>query len=101
MDEGHESADECRARIEQSGGARDLRNFFRTLDELREGKGSFLLGNNPTWPDFFLYPLVSDLLATPDADLAPPSIISWANLMESVKGIKDTHSGTLAAGGRP
>ncbi|KAG9080852.1 hypothetical protein FS749_007874 [Ceratobasidium sp. UAMH 11750] len=101
MDEGHESADECRARMEQSGGAQDLRNFFETLDGLREGKRPFLLGNNPTWPDFFLYPLVSDLLAIPDTDLVPPSIISWAKLMEGVKGIKDTHSGSLAAGGRP
>ncbi|KAG9124726.1 hypothetical protein FRC07_010461 [Ceratobasidium sp. 392] len=96
IDEGHESADECRARIEQSGGAQDLRNFFHTLDGLREGKG-----NDPTWADLFLYPLVSDLLATPDADLAPPSIVSWAKSMDSVKGIKETHSGTLAAGGRP
>ncbi|KAG9104576.1 hypothetical protein FRC06_001042, partial [Ceratobasidium sp. 370] len=101
MDEGHESADECRARIEKSGGAQELRIFFQTLDGLREGKGPFLLGNNPTWPDFFLYPLVSDLLATPDADLAPPSVISWAKSMEGVKGVKDTHLGTLAAGGRP
>jgi hypothetical protein len=71
INEGHESTDECRARIESSGGAQGLRDFFQTLDGLRDGKGPFLMGSDPTWPDFFLYPPVSDLLATPDADLAP------------------------------
>lgn len=69
---GQEPAGGCRARIESSGGAQNLRNFFQILDTLREGRGPYLLGKNPTWPDLFLYPLVSDLLATPDADLAPP-----------------------------
>lgn len=100
-DEGKEPADECRAHIESSGGARDLRNFFQHMDALREGKTPYLLGENPSWPDFFLYPLVADLLSTPDADLAPPSIVAWAKAMESVKGIKETLKGTLADGGRP
>ncbi|QRV86283.1 glutathione S-transferase [Ceratobasidium sp. AG-Ba] len=101
LDEGKESTDECRARIERSGGTQDLRQFFQTLDGLRKAGGLFLLGGNPTWPDFFLYPPVADLLATPDADLAPEWIHSWAKSMDSVKGIRDTHPGTLAAGGRP
>ncbi|KAF8610601.1 hypothetical protein BDV93DRAFT_483951 [Ceratobasidium sp. AG-I] len=100
-DEGKESADECRAQIESSGGAEDLRTFFQHIESLREGKTPYLLGGNPTWPDFFLYPLVSDLLATPDADLAPAGIVAWAKAMESVKGINETLKGTLADGGRP
>jgi glutathione S-transferase len=75
INEGHESPDECRAQIESSGGAQGLRDFFQTLDSLRHGKGPFLIGSDPTWPDFFLYPLVSDLLAVPDADLAPPRYV--------------------------
>ncbi|KAG8748200.1 hypothetical protein FRC12_013892 [Ceratobasidium sp. 428] len=94
IDEGHQPA-------KHSGGARDLRNFFDTLNELRQDRGPFLLGSQPSWADLFLYPLVADLLATPDADLAPPSILSWAESMKTVKGIKETYSGTLAAGGRP
>lgn len=69
---GQESAEACRARIESSGGVQDLHDFFNTIDTLRSQEGPYLLGVNPTWPDFFLYPLVSDLLATPDADLTPP-----------------------------
>lgn len=101
IDEGQESAEECRARIESSGGAQYLREFFKIIDTLRSQEGPYLLGENPTWPDFFLYPLISDLLATPDADLAPSSIISWAGAMNVVKGIRETHKGTLADGGRP
>ncbi|KAH7340409.1 hypothetical protein B0J17DRAFT_317988 [Rhizoctonia solani] len=101
IDEGKESADACRVRIESSGGAQSLRDFFNILETLKVGDGPYLLGKNPTWPDFFLYPLISDLLATPDADLAPQSIGSWYKAMENVKGIKETHKGTLADGGRP
>ncbi|KAJ1310251.1 hypothetical protein OPQ81_006993 [Rhizoctonia solani] len=101
MDEGKESADACRARLESSGGVKGLRDFFQTLEIYKIGDGPYLLGENPTWPDFFLYPLVADLLATPDADLAPPSIVAWFKEMENVKGIKETHKGTLADGGRP
>ncbi|CAE6525035.1 unnamed protein product [Rhizoctonia solani] len=101
MDEGKESADACRTRLESSGGVQSLRDFFKTLDTLKVGDGPYLLGKNPTWPDFFLYPLISDLLATPDADLAPQSIVIWFKEMENVKGIKETHRGTLADGGRP
>jgi len=101
INQGQELVNECRTRIESSGGAEGLRDFFQTINALREGKTPYLLGKNPTWPDFFLYPLVADLLATPDADLAPPSIVSWAKLMRSVNGIQETHEGTLADGGQP
>ncbi|CAE6432851.1 unnamed protein product [Rhizoctonia solani] len=101
IDEGKESTEACRAHLESSGGVQNLRDFFQTLESLKSGDGPYLLGSNPTWPDFFLFPLVSDLLATPDADLAPPSIVRWSKEMENVRGIKETHRGTLADGGRP
>ncbi|CAE7096470.1 unnamed protein product [Rhizoctonia solani] len=71
IDEGKESADACRSHLESSGGIENLRRFFKRLEKSKLGDGPYLLGINPTWPDFFLYPLISDLLATPDADLAP------------------------------
>ncbi|EUC67199.1 glutathione S-transferase [Rhizoctonia solani AG-3 Rhs1AP] len=103
IDEGKskESADTCRARLESSGGVQSLRDFFKTLEIFKVGDGPYLMGTNPTWPDFFLYPLVSDLLATPDADVVPQSIVAWSQAMENVKGIKETHKGTLADGARP
>ncbi|CUA72391.1 hypothetical protein RSOLAG22IIIB_01058 [Rhizoctonia solani] len=101
IDEGKESTDTCRAYLESSGGIQGLHTFFERLEKIKAEDGPYLLGKSPTWPDFFLYPLVADLLATPDADLAPQSILVWFEGMESVKGIKETHKGTLADGGRP
>ncbi|KAF8682791.1 Glutathione S-transferase, C-terminal domain [Rhizoctonia solani] len=101
IDEAKESTEACRSHLESSGGIQTLRDFFQTLESLKTGDGSYLLGSNPTWPDFFLFPLISDLLAIPDADVVPTSIVAWAKQMENVRGIKETHKGTLADGGRP
>jgi glutathione S-transferase len=77
-------------------GLEQLRAFIAALESLIAADGFAFVKDTPTWADFFLYPLVADLEATPESHVLPPRLVAWSKLMKTVGAVKATEKGTLA-----
>jgi glutathione S-transferase len=76
-------------------GLADLREFIAILEQLIAPSG-FTFGTHPTWADFFLYPLVADLEATPESHILTPRIVEWSMKIKTLPAVNATVKGTLA-----
>ncbi|KZP22354.1 hypothetical protein FIBSPDRAFT_859667 [Athelia psychrophila] len=97
-DEGKLSEAEIRTQIE--GGLAELRCFLATLESLIAQDG-YIFGERLTWADYFLYPLMADLAATPEAEVMGDRLRGWMEKMKALPEVEKTFEGSLAAGGRP
>lgn len=83
-----------------AGGVAELRSYYSKVESLMAPSG-FVCGKKVTWADYYLYPLLADLEATPEAYLLTPRLKDWLKEMQKLKEVKDTLKGTLANGDRP
>ena len=97
-DEGKLSGAEVRQEI--SGGIEKLLKFL-TVIESTMSPGGYVFGEELSWADVFLYPLLADLNATPERDLLSVRLRMWMDLMGNLDAVKATTAGTLSVGARP
>ncbi|PPQ99393.1 hypothetical protein CVT24_005376 [Panaeolus cyanescens] len=99
MDDGVEES-EIRKVI--APGVETLRSFLSVAESLFTSHKKFAFASRPTWADFFLYPLLSDLSAIPEWDeVASQKVKQWKQDMDGLEAVKNTMGGTLEAGSRP
>ncbi|EJT99805.1 hypothetical protein DACRYDRAFT_23384 [Dacryopinax primogenitus] len=98
IDDGKPSDAELREHIKH--GVANLKLFLARMEALMAPEG-YVYGWKVTWADFFLFPLLSDLKATPEGEILSPRMLKWLAIMEELKAVKDTTAGTLSVGGRP
>ncbi|KAF8322141.1 hypothetical protein DL93DRAFT_2071924 [Clavulina sp. PMI_390] len=78
----------------------EARVYIAKIEPLM-ASGGFVFGKTLTWADYFLYPLLADLEATPESHLITPRLKEWLGEMKKLAEVKTTEPGTLALGGRP
>jgi glutathione S-transferase len=93
---GKSDADEDAISAALEPGLEQLRVFIATIELLMAEDGFMCGQKHVTWADFFLYPLVADLEATPEAYILTPRLATWSKLMKLVPAVKATEKGTLA-----
>ena len=98
MDEGKLSESDIVARV--ADGVVELRQFLALIESLMLPKG-YAFGEELTWADFFLYPLLADLRATREGELISERLKEWLFVMDKLEEVKGTVKGTLEVGGRP
>lgn len=84
-------------------GVKSLRSFLSTLlSTLPPPSSGYLFGTpHPTFADFSIYPLLSNLRSTPYSHVIPQRLARWMDVMDMLAAVKSTREGTLEAGGRP
>ncbi|KAH7890336.1 hypothetical protein F5I97DRAFT_14823 [Phlebopus sp. FC_14] len=97
-DEGKLSDAEIRQSIQS--GVDHLRKFLAIVEEHMAPEG-YVFGPTLTWADFFLYPLLADLLAIPEGELLSERLKIWMAKMGELDAVKNTAAGTLGVGARP
>lgn len=85
---------------EISGGIEKLLKFLTVVESTISPDG-YVFGEKLSWADFFLYPLLADLNATPERDLLSVRLRTWMDLMGNLDAVKATTAGTLSVGARP
>ncbi|KAF8961436.1 hypothetical protein BDZ97DRAFT_1829294 [Flammula alnicola] len=98
LDEGVLSEQEIRDQIKD--GVVELKRYLAVAESLMAPEG-FAFGTNPTWADFFLFPLLADLRTVPEWEVVSERLKTWTNKMDQLPAVKATTVGTLSAGGRP
>lgn len=97
-DAGKLSDAEIRGQIKD--GVEELKSLLSKLESLMAPEG-FVFGDKVTWADFFLFPPLADLRATPEGEVLSPRFVSWMKKMDELDAVKATTEGTLSAGARP
>lgn len=97
-DEGKLSDAEIRHII--AGGATVMQDFLGKIVSLMAPAG-YVFGDRLTWADYFLYPLLADLEATPESYTINARLKVWLAEMKKLPEVEKTVTGTLAVGGRP
>lgn len=97
-DEATLSDAEIRSNIKE--GVDRLKFFLTQIEKLMAPEG-FVFGNKVTWADFFLFPLLADLRATPEGEVLSPRLKAWMKTMDGLEAVKKTAPGTLSVGARP
>ncbi|KZP20902.1 hypothetical protein FIBSPDRAFT_1044484 [Athelia psychrophila] len=97
-DEGKISDAEIREQIKE--GVAELKHFLAAIESLMAPDG-YIFGENLTWADYFLYPLMADLEAIPEGEVIGARIRGWMTKMKALPEVEKTFEKTLAAGGRP
>lgn len=95
-DEAKLSDAEIRSNIKE--GVDRLKFFLTQIEKLMAPEG-FVFGNKVTWADFFLFPLLADLRATPEGEVLSPRLKAWMETMDDLEAVKKTVPGTLSVGG--
>ena len=100
LDEGKLSDEEVRKQIK--AGVVELKVYLKLVESLivNETDG-YLFGENPTWADFFLFPLLADLRAVPEWEVVSERLNAWMKKMDDLPAVKETSAGTLSVGARP
>ncbi|KZO89521.1 hypothetical protein CALVIDRAFT_491696 [Calocera viscosa TUFC12733] len=98
IDDGTPSDSELRASIRD--GVEELKLFLARMEGLMAKEG-YVYGPKLTWADFFLYPLLADLQATPEGEILSERMLGWLEVMGELDVVKATSPGTLAVGARP
>lgn len=98
MDEGKLSDADIRRTIEP--GVDRLRKFLRKVEDHMSPEG-YVFGEQLTWADFFLFPLLADLKAIPEGELLSPRLLGWMEKMDKLDAVQKTKRGTLSVGARP
>jgi len=100
LDEGKLSDDEVRGQIK--AGVVKLKEYLTLVESLMvTSTGGYLFGENPTWADFFLFPLMADLRTVPEWEVVSERLIVWMKKMDGLPAVKETSAGTLSVGARP
>jgi glutathione S-transferase len=92
---GMAGAPEAEIQTKLESGLSKLREFIAVLDTLMAPSG-FAFASHPTWADFFLYPLVADLEATPEAHVLSQRLVEWSAQMKTLPAVGATVKGTMA-----
>ncbi|KAG6332128.1 hypothetical protein ID866_6965 [Astraeus odoratus] len=92
-DEGKLTDAEIRQEI--SEGVEHARKVLAVINQAMSPTG-YVFGEKLSWADFFLYPILSDLQATPERELLSERLRTWMNLMEKLDVVKITTPGTLS-----
>ncbi|KAJ2919758.1 hypothetical protein MD484_g657, partial [Candolleomyces efflorescens] len=67
------------------------------IDERTVPNAKYLFGEEPTWADFYLYPILADLRSLPEWLLTVEHrFVKWAEAMDKLDAVKKTFAGTLA-----
>lgn len=78
-------------------GLSKITEFLDIIDQRTVPNARYLFGDQPTWADFYLYPLLADLRALPEWNLAVECRFEkWMKVMDSLDAVKKTFAGTLA-----
>jgi glutathione S-transferase len=77
-----------------------LKRLLGKMEELMADEG-YVFGRKLSWADFFLFPLLADLKATPEGELLSPRMLNWMEEMNKLEAVKATTPGTLSVGARP
>jgi len=79
-----------------------VQRFLAVMDERRPANATFAVSDEPTWADFFLFPLMADLKATPEWEEVKTSRFEeWMKRMEGLQAAKSTKANTLSDGALP
>ncbi|KAF7970057.1 hypothetical protein HWV62_25300 [Athelia sp. TMB] len=97
-DQGKLSDAEIREQLKD--GVAELKRFLAVIESLMAPEG-YIFGENLTWADYFLYPLIADLEAIPEGEVIGTRIHEWVAKMKALPEVEKTFENTLAAGGRP
>ena len=78
-------------------GQSKITEFLNIIDERTVPNAKYLFGDQPTWADFYLYPLLADLRALPEWILTVEHrFMKWVETMDELDAVKKTFAGTLA-----
>ncbi|KAG1727471.1 uncharacterized protein EDB91DRAFT_891575 [Suillus paluster] len=97
-DAGNLTDSEIREQIKP--GVEHLQKFLHQMEELMADDG-YVFGSKLSWADFFLFPLLADLKATPEGELLSPRLLKWMEEMNKLEAVQVTTPGTLSVGARP
>jgi glutathione S-transferase len=97
-DAGELSEEEIASRLDAC--VAEMVKFLSVIESLMAPSG-FVFGTELTWGDYYLYPLMADLEATPESRVITPRMKGWIGIMKERPEVGRTSEGTLAAGGRP
>ena len=95
LDEGTLSEAEIQGQIK--AGVVELERYLAVAESLMASDG-FVFGEQLTWADFFLFPLLADLRAVPEWRLVSDRLKRWAAQMDTLDAVKATAEGTLSVG---
>ena len=98
LDEGTLSEAEIQGQIK--AGVVELERYLAVAESLM-APDDFVFGEQLTWADFFLFPLLADLRAVPEWRLVSDRLKRWAAQMDTLDAVKATAEGTLSVGARP
>ncbi|KAJ2928458.1 hypothetical protein H1R20_g8616, partial [Candolleomyces eurysporus] len=74
-----------------------ITEFLSIIDQRTVPNAKYLFGDQLTWADFYLYPLLADLRALPEWILTVEHrFMKWAETMDELDAVKKTFAGTLA-----
>ncbi|RXW15304.1 hypothetical protein EST38_g10545 [Candolleomyces aberdarensis] len=74
-----------------------ITEFLDIIDQRTVPNAKYLFGDQLTWADFYLYPLLADLRALPEWILAVEHrFMKWVETMDELDAVKKTFAGTLA-----
>jgi glutathione S-transferase len=80
-----------------SDGQSKITEFLSIIDQRTIPNTKYLFGDQPTWADFYLYPLLADLRSLPEWALTVvPRFMGWVDAMDELDAVKKTFAGTLA-----
>ncbi|KAF9045083.1 hypothetical protein BJ165DRAFT_1475095 [Panaeolus papilionaceus] len=95
-------ASEAQVREAVSPGIETLKRFLAVTESLMAQNSKFAFASHPTWADFFLFPPLADLRATPEwEDVASKRMKEWMQNMDGLAAVKNTREGTLEVGATP
>jgi len=93
---------EAEIRKVTANGIQSVQQFLAVMDQRRPADATFAFSDEPTWADFFLFPLMADLKATPEwEEVKTPRFEEWMKLVEGLEAAKSTKAGTLSDGALP
>lgn len=100
LDEGKLSDQEVREQIKI--GVVKLKQYLTLVESLMvTSTEGYLFGQQPTWADFFLFPILADLRTMPEWEVVSERLIVWMKKMDDLPAVKATSDGTLSVGARP
>lgn len=100
LDEGKLSDKEVREQIKAA--VVKLKEYLSLVESLMvTSTEGYLFGEEPTWADFFLFPLMADLRTVPEWEVVSERLIVWMKKMDCLPAVKETSAGTLSVGARP
>ncbi|TFK28322.1 hypothetical protein FA15DRAFT_634229 [Coprinopsis marcescibilis] len=76
-------------------------DFLKKTESWMKPNVKFAFGDQPTWADFYLYPILADLRATSAKVIISDKLNAWLVNMDALDAVKRTTAGTLSVGARP